>query len=580
MVKEKLLQLNEAHIRKLAGGRSFERGQGYYQDGAILEPVRQEMELRAECAGSAYEPYQVSATLTKGGIAETSCTCPYDQGGICKHIIALLLTYVHEPQSFRVILPLTAMLAERSKEELIGLIGEMIKREPELLSVVELSAATQQAKSGKPLDVTAYRRQVRRALQHESPRAVEKELRALRETAIRFGKTGEWLNAGAVYHVMLDETVRGYDDMLQQMDEDGDIAIQVDECAQGLSLSLIKSSADGQTRRAWLEALLEAELTDIEIGGIDLAPSAGKAILELASDEEWAWIEKRVRTAIAKSSDWGREALVGFLAEGRERRGRASEAAALIREVGTPEQQVLLLVEEGEIERAVRQMQQILRSKPGLATQFADALVQAGANHAAVDLVAERAQKGDSWCTIWLAKYHRQHGNAEDALAWQQKVFLGQPSVEAFKVLGEVSRKLDRWERVRADVLATLERKKTFSPLIEIALDESDVERALSLLPRVERGAWRDYKWEVAQAAEKKHPEAALMLYKEMAERAIGERQRRSYETAADHLKRVKALSERLNTQAEWGAYLQSLRSQYAHLPALQDEMRKAQLWR
>ncbi len=157
-----------------------------------------------------------------------------------------------------------------------------------------------------------------------------------------------------------------------------------------------KSSADGQTRRAWLEALLEAELADIKMGGIDLAPSAGKAILELASDEEWAWIEKRVRTVIAKSSDWGREALVGFLAERRERRGRTSEAAALIREIGTPEQQVLLLVEEGEIERAVRQMQIILKSKPGLATQFADVLVQAKANHAAVELVTKRERKDSS----------------------------------------------------------------------------------------------------------------------------------------------------------------------------------------
>ncbi len=71
-----------------------------------------------------------------------------------------------------------------------------------------------------------------------------------------------------------------------------------------------------------------------------------------------------------------------------------------------------------------------------------------------------------------------------------------------------------------------------------------------------------------------------VVLYKEMAERAIGERQRRSYEAAANHFKRVKVLSERHNTQAEWDAYIQGLSSEYAHLLALQDEMRKAQLWR
>jgi uncharacterized Zn finger protein len=321
-------RLTEAHIRNLASESSFERGQNYYRDGAVLEPVRQEMELRAQCEGSDYEPYQVSAMLGKGGIAETSCTCPYDYGGICKHIVAVLLTYVYKPQAFRCIPPLAALLAGRSQEELIALIGEMIKREPELLSLIELSVATEQARQGKPLDVAAYRRQARRALQHERTHVVEKELRALQELAARLAKAGDWLNAGAVYHAILDEAVRGYDDMLREIDEDGDIAILIDEFALGLDQCLKKSKADDQTRRAWLEALLEAELTDIEMGGIDLAPSARQAVLEQASDEEWAWIETRVRDAILKSRDWEREELARFLAERQKRRGRAGEAKA------------------------------------------------------------------------------------------------------------------------------------------------------------------------------------------------------------------------------------------------------------
>jgi len=126
MAAEKLPRLSEAHIRELASEPSFERGETYYRDGAILEPVRQAMELRAQCEGSDYEPYQVGATLDEGGIAETSCTCPYDYGGICKHVVALLLTYVHQPQAFRSIPPLAKLLAGRSQEELTALIGEMI----------------------------------------------------------------------------------------------------------------------------------------------------------------------------------------------------------------------------------------------------------------------------------------------------------------------------------------------------------------------------------------------------------------------------------------------------------------------
>src|SRR5215213_1155623 len=294
MDEEKLPHLTEAHIRKLASGPSFERGETYYRDGAILEPVRQARDLRAQCEGSDYEPYQVTATLTKGGIDETSCTCPYDYGGICKHIVALLLTYVHEPQSFRSIPPLATLLAGRGREELITLIGELIKREPELLSLVELSVATKQAERGGQVDVAAYRRQTRRALRHESEHVIEKELRVLRELAARSAKAGDWLNAGAIYHAVLDEAVRGYDDMLREIDEDGGIAVIIDEFAQGLSQCLKNNKADAQTRRAWLETLLEAELADIEMGGIDLAPSAREAVLEHANDAEWGWIGGRL----------------------------------------------------------------------------------------------------------------------------------------------------------------------------------------------------------------------------------------------------------------------------------------------
>ena len=321
-------RLTEAHIRNLASEKSFERGQKYYDDGAVLEPVQQETELRAQCEGSDYEPYQVSATLSKSGIEETSCTCPYDYGGICKHIVALLLTYIHKPQAFRFIPPLAALLAGRSQKELISLIGEMIKLEPELLSLVELSVATEQARQGKPLDVTAYRRQARLALQYESPHVVDKQLKSLRELAVGLVKAGDWLNAGAVYHAVLDETVRGYVSILGEMDEDGEIAIMIDAFALGLSQCLKKSKADNQTRRAWLEALLEAELIDIEMGGIDLAPSAREAVLEHANDEEWTWLEKRLEAAISQSSDWGREALARFLAAGQKRRGHTGKAAA------------------------------------------------------------------------------------------------------------------------------------------------------------------------------------------------------------------------------------------------------------
>jgi hypothetical protein len=40
----------------------------------------------------------------------------------------------------------------------------------------------------------------------------------------------------------------------------------------------------------------------------------------------------------------------------------------------------------------------------------------------------------------------------------------------------------------------------------------------------------------------------------------------------------MKAVYKALEAQSDWEAYLESLRAQYRHLPALQDEMRQARL--
>jgi uncharacterized Zn finger protein len=579
MVKDNLPRLTEAQVRKLASTQSFERGNSYYRSGAILEPVRQGMTLRAQCEGSEDEPYEVSATLAQHGIADVSCTCPYDWGGACKHLIAVLLTYVHEPQAFRVIPPLETLLAGSSRETLIALIGEMVQREPELMSVVELAMATpqsQHSKSGTPIDAHVYRRQARRAMQSENPERIERELRTLRQAAVRLAQSGDWRNAGAVYHVTLDEAVHGYDDLVRSMDEDGDIAIVIDEVAQGLSACLQQSTVDREMRRGWLEALLAAELTDIEMGGIDLAPSAREAVLEHATEEEWEWIAVRIRTEILKSRDWAQSALVRFLAEGLERCGRDGDADALIRELGTPEQQVHLLISEGKLDEAMERMQSIIVGKPGLVTQFADALVQAGAQQEAVALVLENG--GDHWMhRDWLAKYYRQYGTPQEAVQAQQSVFLGSPSAEAFKTLHQVSRKAGNWEQVRANVLQALQRQKNFGALVELALHEGDVARALEFLPQVS-GGWHNYTWDVAQAAEKTHPQAAIALYQELAERAIAHRSRGSYQQAATYLQRVKTLFGRLQAPTDWETYVQALRTRYANLRALQDELRKARL--
>jgi len=474
--------------------------------------------------------------------------------------------------------PLDKRLAQSGKEELVEIVKAMVKRDPALKEVVDLAMAA--PKQGKPMNVSAYRQQARRTMETESPEAIENGLMNLRDAAARLAKSGDWLNAGAIYHVALDEAVGGYDDLVHSMDHDGDISVVMDELAEGLGKALEKSRADAKTRWDWIETMLEAQLADIDLGGISLAPSAGEAVLKLANDEEWARIVERLRDEAAPSRDWNRGCLIGFLVEGFERRNRAYEADELIRDLGTPEQQTYLLIREGKIDEAMKMIKKLLVSAPGLVTNFADALLAAGAKKEALALVLE--QGADHWQNKdWLAKYYRKHGSPQEAIEAQRKVFLDSPTVESYKALGEVSRKSRQWETARADALAELESKGKFGALIQIALHEKDVARALELLPRAgAKPGWdyHDYRWEVARAAEKDYPQAAIRLYQELAERDIGHRSRDSYRYAAEHLQRAKKLAERIGEREEWEEYLTALRARYPTLRALHDELQKARL--
>ena len=94
--KMALPQISESTIRQYAAEESFQRGQAYYQQGAVIGLALRDTTIEADVEGSEPVPYRVRVAFDAGGITEAACTCPYDWGGWCKHIVAaLLLSLIH-----------------------------------------------------------------------------------------------------------------------------------------------------------------------------------------------------------------------------------------------------------------------------------------------------------------------------------------------------------------------------------------------------------------------------------------------------------------------------------------------------
>lgn len=576
----KILSITEADIKQLSTEQSFQRGLNYYRGGALFDLVRQGNELRAYCEGSSFEAYRVSAEIGEQGVESVTCTCPYDWGGICKHSVALLLTWVRKPDSFHTIAPLDEMLAHRSKEDLIVLIKEMLKREPDLTRLLELPV---QPDRQTPLNLDAFRRQISYALRmaddydYRGAEAVATELSALVDNAHRFYEGDDWANAGALYALVLNEVAADYEEIY---DENGDVALVLQDCAEGLGKCLAEGEADAEARREWLEALLEAEFKDIEMGGIDLAYPAAEILINQATDEEWTWIEQLIRRAIAgqsnRYSDFGQERLVRFLANRLEMQGDEDQADELALELGSPQQQAFMLIEHHRFDEAVAIAQAHFTDLPGLVTRFADVLVEAGAGPTAEAYMAGLLNtRQGAWYRDWLAQYAEKSGDLSGALQRWQESFTENPGFKTYQSLREVARQLGQWEGLRPKLLAQMEDQKKWTDLIEVALDEADIPRAIELLPNMR---WGNYERRVAQAAERDYPRDSIRIYSRHIEGLIQARDRENYRQAATLLDKVRKLYQKLDEQDTWQQYIGRIRAENSNLPALQDELNKAGL--
>lgn len=127
-----LVNLTEATIRQYASQESFQRGREYYEEGAVFSATQRGNQLLAAVQGSEYLPYRVCITLEPGALAQATCSCPYDWGGYCKHTVAALLTFIHQPEQVEEQPTIEAILAELDWDQLHTLLLKLVEQQPEV----------------------------------------------------------------------------------------------------------------------------------------------------------------------------------------------------------------------------------------------------------------------------------------------------------------------------------------------------------------------------------------------------------------------------------------------------------------
>jgi uncharacterized Zn finger protein len=580
-------------IRERATDKSFSRGEDYYQRGMIFDTVRRGHDLEARCHGSDYAPYFVRVTLDEAGhIADTGCSCPYDWGGDCKHIVALLLTYLHEPEKFEERTPLPEALAARSRDELIALVHQMLAFHPDLRMLIDHPTPTQQP-NGTPVDTAAFRHKLRQALytyDNWGARSPEQAIASVAAAAQHFSQAGDWRNASAIYRAILEESLSFEEELI---DEDGRfldaLAGVLEQLASCLDHAVI--AEDETERRAVLYQLLDAYIWDISMGGYGLCDEVMPDILLAhARLEDIPSLRTRIldaqhRQAQQRYGSWGVGAYEELLIE-LDALNNPDPAVVLqrLRENGMYQLLYRKLLTLERIDEAVAVLTEHLTG-PFERPSALSMLTAAGHDDRAVQLARDWLNAAfDDFLADWLAERYTARGDQAALCELLTQTMKHNPTEQTYLQLKEVAEALGTWATLQPEIIHQLQYQREFAVLARVQLCEENWDAAWEALEQAQQGPEEDQMFshhldlEVAQRSARARPAKAIPVLVAYARRAISRRKREHYAQAASYLATVRDLYQQTGDDATWRALIDGIRQEFARLPALQDELNKAGL--
>lgn len=582
--------LTERVIRQHVGDRSFRLGEDYFQQGAVFDCRRQQSLLKARCQGRSADYYVVEARVEGGRVEEAECSCPVGGGGFCKHVGALLLSWLHAPEEFRETEPAEKLLARCTKEQLIGLIEQMLQQEPELESWLEV-ALPNPGKKGAVIDAAAYRDRAAAAFQSagygwEADRQVTDALATLKQIGDGHLNRKEFETAAAVYRGILEGFVENYETF---HDETGNVGSVAQQCIEGLGSCMPHLKESPEARQSALRALFEVLKFDVEFGGIGLSDDVPDIFADQATPEERATVAGWIREVMPKGDDfstsWRRQTFGGLLLD-LESPADDEAYLAHCRRFNLTGDLVNRLLKLRRLDEAVAEIKQApVHALPG----YADLLVSHKQSERALALVRDRLlrEKDESsrpHLVEWLERFYAARKDWQAVLDLTLEQFRKDPGLSGYQEVRKYAKKLKNWKSLRPEIMEIARGARSPSELIRIHLLEGEVSQAIDLLksPSLcrQRGGWG---WDavdldVAKAAEKTHPEAAVEIYSKHAQDLIGLRGRGNYEAACKYLKKVRELYRKLKQTADWDKLITAIRQANPTLRALRQELDRARL--
>ena len=578
--------ISEALVRQNASAESFQRGEEYEHGGAVLSLVRRGDTLEADVEGSEPTPYRVRVELDPGGVVRAECTCPYEWGGWCKHVVAALLTGLHRPDVIATRPPLDQMLAGLSRDQLAAIVQTLVTRVPALVDAVEARVAqfgqpkeaTEMKESRperpSPIDARAIRREVRAAIHElDGMRASEAygqvggiatEVGQIAGRARVFLDGGDPSSALAV----LDAVTAEYtDDWVDLDDSEGELGELFRELGALWAETILSADLASDGREKW-KGKLEAWAAEVDDYGVDDA--FGAALAALAQ----GWDDPRVRAmldetatpdGVGDADDLLDPILVAARLSVLERQQRSAEYLNLARVTGQTRAYLTMLARLGRGDEAIAAGLSRLESAED-ALAVARVLREGGELEKALRIGEHGLGLDGSKAAlaVWVRDLASGMGERERAAAAAVVACREAPSLATYQAMQELAG--DAWPERRAALLDHLRKHRPFDPRgeVDIFLHEGLVDDAIAMVQPSVGSYYGDELVEtVVRAAVASHSEWVIATCTRRAEGIMNEGRSQLYDLAVRWLAHTGEAYRVAGREGAWAEYLRALIEQH-----------------
>lgn len=569
--------LTEEILQSYSSPESFKRGKQLFAADAIYDTFKQGSLFSGKCEGSGAPFYQVRLRIDAGGILAASCTCPYDRGGFCKHVIALALACIHAADAFVEQETVEELLQPLDKNTLVRLIAGWIGDDLELYAQLRttISDADLPSQSNPPqtqrktqISKTEYRRQIRSILQslrgyrrseaYWMMGGIVEQLDEIRDSAYKFLNSGDAQGALVIMTTLLDEVNKNYGEL---DDSDGLISGFCLNLALPMVEAILSAELGKSERRKYYNELqpIVHELKDYGIENLDailMALNRGVAGEYLDELEDYDCDERILN-----------EASLNIL----ERQNLVDEFLNLCLKTGNYQRYIFKLIHLGEIEKAVETAEKTVTQASDV-LRIAEALRDSGHLPEAVRLAEKGLVLANDKAELgkWLGPIEEAQGRIEQAIQAYRAAFSSHPSLELYRTLEKLSGQ--EWTNLQPALWQEVHASLFTREQVDILLYEKDWDAAIA--------AAIDYRQDdllekVAAAVLPHRPDWVIQISRSRAEELIQKTQKKFYKAAVKWLEKMKKAYKTTGKDAEWQAYLIGLKNTYARRPSLQAELKK-----